>query len=189
MQLSKNILRKEFFSKIKDASLKRSLDAPNKLLDNIMPLLKHTNKIAIYHAYGSEISLSNIIDYCLKEQKELYQPVSYKEHKKMLLMSYDPNQKNIFVESDYTPPNSIGWYNVDLVILPLLAVDKLGYRLGKGGGYYDTTLNDIKDSHMKIPKLCGVGYTCQIYSGNLPRDDFDVPLDYFVSEDGLINFR
>jgi 5-formyltetrahydrofolate cyclo-ligase len=107
----------------------------------------------------------------------------------MLLMPFHPNITNIFAEPDYIPTDSIEWYNVDLIILPLVAIDRRGYRLGKGGGYYDTTLNAIRYLQGDRPKLCGIGYSCQIYSGNLPVAEFDVPLDYFVSEDGLISFK
>ena len=104
-------------------------------------------------------------------------------------MPYDPGMKNIFVESDYIPYRPVRWYNVDLIILPLVVIDKLGYRLGKGGGYYDATLGDIIDLKESLPKLCGAGYSIQMYLGALPNESFDVQLDYFVSENGLISFK
>jgi 5-formyltetrahydrofolate cyclo-ligase len=73
--------------------------------------------------------------------------------------------------------------------LPLVAIDKSGYRLGKGGGYYDATLGNVIDLGEKVPKLCGAGCSIQMYLGDLPKENFDVQLDYFVSENGLISFR
>ncbi len=185
MHNEKNILRSEFIIKCQKLDINQRFEYSKKLLDNIKPLLDSVNKIAIYHAYGWEISLAPIIDYCIKEQKQLFQPVTYHKERQMLLMPYDFTIKSIFVEPDYIPTNPMKWYNVDLIILPLVAIDKRGYRLGKGGGYYDATLGDIMNLAEKIPKLCGAGYSIQMYLGDLPKENFDVQLDYFVSENGL----
>ena len=189
MHLHKSILRKEFVAKINDISVEKRLECSTQLLDNIKPLLDSVNKIVIYHAYGWEVSLDSIIDYCMKEQKQLFQPVTYRTKREMLLMPYDVTIKNIFVEPDYIPTNQMKWYNVDLIILPLVAIDKTGYRLGKGGGYYDATLGDVIDLGERVPRLCGAGYSIQMYLDDLPKEKFDVQLDYFVSENGLISFK
>jgi 5-formyltetrahydrofolate cyclo-ligase len=189
MHNEKNMLRREFIMKCQTLDINERIEYSKKLLANIKPLLDSVNKIAIYHAYGWEINLDPIIDYCIKEQKQLFQPVTYRGQRQMLLMPYDPSVKNIFVEPDYIPPNSMKWYNVDLIILPLVAIDKSGYRLGKGGGYYDATLGNVIDLGEKVPKLCGAGCSIQMYLGDLPKENFDVQLDYFVSENGLISFR
>ena len=189
MHLHKSIIRKVVVAKINNISIEKQLEFSTRLLENIKPLLDSVNKIAIYHAYGWEISLAPIVDYCIKEQKQLFQPVTYRNQRQMLLMPYDVTIKNIFVEPDYIPPNSMKWYNVDLIILPLVAIDKSGYRLGKGGGYYDATLGEVIDLGEKAPKLCGAGYSIQMSLGDLPKENFDVQLDYFVSENGLISFK
>ena len=135
MHLYKKILRKDTVAKIINISVEKRLESSRNLLAHIKPLLDGVNKIAIYHAYGWEINLDTIIEYCIKQQKQLFQPVTYQSKRQMLLMPYDPNITNIFVNPDYIPANSMKWYNIDLIILPLVAIDKRGYRLGKGGGY------------------------------------------------------
>src|SRR6185369_1315974 len=70
----------------------------------------------------------------------------------------------------------------DLVLVPLIAVDWHGTRLGRGKGHYDRALIHLK----KIgARLVGVGWSLQRLGVTIPADDWDVPLDGFASQDGL----
>jgi len=70
----------------------------------------------------------------------------------------------------------------DLVLVPLIAIDSHGTRLGRGKGHYDRALIHLK----KIgARLVGVGWSLQRLGVTIPADDWDVPLDGFASQDGL----
>jgi 5-formyltetrahydrofolate cyclo-ligase len=70
----------------------------------------------------------------------------------------------------------------DLVLVPLIAIDGRGTRLGRGKGHYDRALIHLK----KIgARLVGVGWGIQRVADTIPADDWDVPLDGFASPDGL----
>lgn len=71
----------------------------------------------------------------------------------------------------------------DVLLVPSLAVDEAGYRLGYGGGYYDRTLAELRDG--KTCLAIGVVYEEQRVAG-LPRDPFDQPVDWILSPNGLI---
>ena len=66
------------------------------------------------------------------------------------------------------------------LFIPCLGLDKAGYRLGYGGGYYDRTL----------PLLPGVKTIGVLFSGQLLDDiqpqPHDVPLDGWITEEGLV---
>ena len=81
---------------------------------------------------------------------------------------YEPQADRIIPLSD-----------LNAVIVPALAVDKQGYRLGYGKGYYDEFLSQIR-----CPTICPVFDT--FFVDNLPRDDHDVPVTIIVSEDGIL---
>ena len=70
----------------------------------------------------------------------------------------------------------------DCLLVPLLAVDDDGYRLGYGGGFYDRTLAVLGDA-------LGVGLAFNFQRcGRLPRGAHDCPLDWLVTEDGATRF-
>jgi 5-formyltetrahydrofolate cyclo-ligase len=68
---------------------------------------------------------------------------------------------------------------LDLVIMPLVAFDADGNRLGMGGGYYDRAL--ARRNHRRI--LVGVAFSVQ-QSPAVPALPWDVPLDIVITEQG-----
>jgi len=69
----------------------------------------------------------------------------------------------------------------DIVLVPLLAFDQAGYRLGYGGGFYDRTLEVLR---AEAPTLAvGIGYAGQGVD-KLPIDAYDQKLDWIVTEQG-----
>jgi 5-formyltetrahydrofolate cyclo-ligase len=75
---------------------------------------------------------------------------------------------------------------LDLVLLPLLAFDARGNRLGTGGGFYDTTFSFLRDRPAPArPLLVGIGYAFQQVE-SLTAEDWDVALDYVATERELI---
>jgi 5-formyltetrahydrofolate cyclo-ligase len=67
-----------------------------------------------------------------------------------------------------------------LVLVPLVAWDSTGARLGRGGGFYDRALATFGDDAV----LIGLAYAFQ-RCANIPRDAWDVPLDLVVCEEGV----
>ena len=77
---------------------------------------------------------------------------------------------------------------LDLILLPLVAFDERGWRLGSGAGYYDRALHHLRTGRRwRRPKLIGVGYECQRVD-RLQPDAWDVPLDGMLTERGLRYF-
>ncbi len=71
---------------------------------------------------------------------------------------------------------------MDLVIMPLVAFDNQGHRLGMGGGFYDRSFAFKNGSwQRKRPVLMGIAYQFQQVD-TLPRQPWDVPLDAVVTE-------
>ena len=80
------------------------------------------------------------------------------------------------IQAETVPANAI-----DLFIVPLLACDDLGVRLGYGGGYYDRQLGLTEGFR------CGLGYQLQRVA-QLPSESHDILLQAFLCETGLEYF-
>ena len=74
----------------------------------------------------------------------------------------------------------------DLVLVPLVAVDGSGTRLGRGKGHYDRALARLRKNGAR---LIGIGWPLQRLADTIPADPWDVPLDAYASPEGLEWFR
>ncbi len=74
----------------------------------------------------------------------------------------------------------------DILLVPLVAFDLNGYRLGYGGGFYDRTLQGLRARRTCL--AVGIAYSAQEYD-TLPHDVYDQPLDWVVSEKGCRRFE
>ena len=77
----------------------------------------------------------------------------------------------------------------DLMLIPLLAYDDFGYRLGYGGGFYDRTILNFKQNVEKKIFTVGLAFSCQKYSGKLPIDNNDKKIDSVLTEKGFKFFN
>ena len=67
----------------------------------------------------------------------------------------------------------------DILLVPMLAFDRRGYRLGYGGGFYDRTLEKLR--MLKKVVAIGVAYHAQMVD-EVPTGSYDAPLDYVMTE-------
>jgi len=72
----------------------------------------------------------------------------------------------------------------DLFIVPGKVFDRRGYRLGRGLGYYDRCLSQVKGRAM----ICAVAYELQVLE-EVPVEAHDVPVDYIVTEQRVIECK
>lgn len=74
----------------------------------------------------------------------------------------------------------------DIVIVPMLAFDRRGHRLGYGGGYYDATLAHLRSLHSI--KAIGLAYSQQAVLFNLPADEHDQKMDMVITPAQVYTF-
>jgi len=152
------------------------------------PLFKESERIACYLAYQKELETALLIQAIWKQQKKCYLPVLC-EGKSLFFVHYN--------ENDVLKPNCLSILEpentackccpetLDLVIVPLVAFDKEGHRLGAGGGYYDRAFAFLHNKNLqKKPILLGYAYSNQ-EATVLPADPWDVHLDGVVTEQGV----
>lgn len=72
-------------------------------------------------------------------------------------------------------------YEPDVVLVPLLAFDAQGYRLGYGGGFYDRSLQRLRK--LKPIVAVGIGYD-ELKIDEVPHLDYDQPVDWVLTPSG-----
>ncbi|MFV0512165.1 MAG: 5-formyltetrahydrofolate cyclo-ligase [Jhaorihella sp.] len=83
-------------------------------------------------------------------------------------------------------PEHEDFIDPEIVIVPLVAFDPAGNRLGYGGGYYDRTLEALRASHPVL--AIGFAWDAQ-QADDLPLEATDQRLDMVVTEARVIDFR
>ncbi|SHI65083.1 5-formyltetrahydrofolate cyclo-ligase [Wenxinia saemankumensis] len=81
-------------------------------------------------------------------------------------------------------PQDGDWLEPEVLIVPLVAFDRLGGRLGYGGGFYDRTLQALRRRGPVV--AIGFAYAAQEVAA-LPQEATDEPLDLVVTEAGVVD--
>ncbi len=135
---------------------------------------------------GEEIALGPLMLRLHAEGATLALPVIEKKAHPLLFRAWapgDPLALKAWGIREPLPEAAI--VEPDLLLVPLLAVDPHGYRLGYGGGFYDRTLARLRA--LKPVVAIGVCYGSQRLDA-VPRDRYDEPLDGLLTPSGLICF-
>ena len=106
-------------------------------------------------------------------------PVIMAQHTPLQFRLWRPNTVMVAGEFGALIPANGDWIEPAVLIVPLLAFDARGYRLGYGGGYYDRTLAGLRARG----KITAVGFAFAAQElGAVPVDGFDQRLDAVVTE-------
>ena len=109
------------------------------------------------------------------------------EGKEMTFRSWKPGEPLIPGKMNVPePPASAKERRPDLLLVPLLAFDSDGYRLGYGAGFYDKYLSAARAK--RTIRAIGIAYAGQ-HVERLPRDAHDEPLDAVVTEERVWRFE
>lgn len=152
--------------------------ASKKVCDTLWQLIVNKN-YRIIHAFipmRNEIDINPFLNECLKDKIRIYTPKTYVDR---VMINYRYWGQNRLIKGIYgtSYPDGKRAYRgpYDLIIVPGLAFDNSGYRLGYGGGYYDGFLAD----HPEAYKV-GVGYNFQLLD-KVPIEEHDQKVDKVIT--------
>ncbi len=153
---------------------------------------RKARSIALYLPNDGEIDLSPLIDVALKQGKRCLLPVLDRLIERRLFFApYGPDtplklNRYGIPEPDTHPYRFVRPGAIDLILMPLVAFDNNGNRIGMGGGYYDRTLSFLR--HRKRwhrPKLMGVAFSFQQIDPIAARP-WDIPLQLIATDLGIL---
>ena len=110
-------------------------------------------------------------------------PVIQAEGAPLLFSRWEPEVAMIEGPFGVQIPAVDSFFEPEILIVPLVAFDRKGGRLGYGGGYYDRTLEMLRSRWTAM--VIGFAFAAQ-EADDLPLEPTDQPLDFIVTEQGVI---
>lgn len=186
---------------MKDAVRKQVLQARNRLsaeevcllsekvLNNLrkQSFFNNSAHIMVYLDFKNEVKTDLIINYCLENNKNVYVPICIPETHELCISgitSLEELQSGHFGIRE-PKPEYIRLFDsrlVDLLLVPGVAFDSSGNRIGYGAGYYDRFMRRLEPGVTKA----ALAYSFQIID-TIPSGEYDIPMDYIVTEKGTIS--
>ena len=187
--MDKNILRKEILERRNYLELDNKSKYDKVIFKKLInsDIYKRSKKIFTYISFGSEVDTKKFINYAISDNKDIYVPKTDKVNKEMLAIKINSlNNMNVdklgILEPKHVDKSKIG-DKFDLIIMPGVAFDKNGNRIGYGGGFYDRYL----EMHGGLQKLA-VAFTYQVLD-EVPAEAFDICPDALVTESAIYEKR
>lgn len=151
----------------------------------LAPLAAKRTVMAFY-PLRDELDIRPFLDCARQRGQEVWLPLSEPANRRMLPYLYKGRDYlrrgafGIWEPDPYRCPQ-VDPNRLEAVVIPGLAFDCCGGRLGYGGGYYDRFLAGLA----KRPLLVGVAFSLQLVTC-VPREKHDISLDYLVTEQGVL---
>ena len=188
----KHALRRELRRARAQMGYKGRLAAGQTINRLLKRYIKKGRKIGVYWPMGSELRLDGFVRAAQKRGAKLYLPYIEPRSRRMWFTPYPADgakQERKRGRAKLHVPQFSGRkirvHGLSILLVPIVGMDREGYRLGQAGGYYDATLAAMK--YRLQAKTVGVGFACQLVD-RLPVEEHDRPLGGFVSEAGVLYF-
>lgn len=198
LHLAKRQLRRQMRARRRSLSPAQQRRAALALAQQLLrlPAFMRSKKIALYLPNDGEIDPQPLAQKAWRMGKHCYLPVLHPlKPRQLIFIRYRPDTR-LFPNRFGIPepdPRRHSWLppeSLDLVLLPLVAFDREGGRLGMGGGFYDRTFAFKKRTlpYKTKPQLVGLAHSCQ-EAELVARDTWDLPLSAIATERELIRAK
>jgi 5-formyltetrahydrofolate cyclo-ligase len=186
----KEVIRKTSLAIRKALTSREQERLSRKILKKLLKLsaFKKAERVGTYLSFGSEVSTSEIPGVCWKSGKVAAVPVTARGIRKTFFSEIRPKDPFTFSELGTSEPPRSVWrviptQSLDVIIVPGIAFDHAGYRVGYGGGVFDRLL----ESTPRTTRV-GLAFECQLAS-RLPRNSKDQQLDFLITERRILRWR
>ena len=150
--------------------------------------VKDAVMVMLYIDMGAEVSTRILVNKLLEDKKRVVLPYCTESGGKELRAAEIHHLEDDLVIGKHNIPEPreelrkhLFKSDLGVIICPGVAYDPQGGRLGRGKGYYDNFLREMRG---KIP-IIGLAYDCQMMKETLPFEYHDVPMDLVITESGV----
>jgi len=186
----KKVLRRKILAERKNINIVKKEEMDKKILDKFYEseYYRNSKKIFIYISYDSEINTKGIIYKALEDNKKIYVPRT--DFKTRRMDAVEIISLDNLIESEYgilepsikepfIDPNEL-----DLIVVPGVAFDSQGSRMGYGAGFYDIYFKKINKDIIKL----ALAYEFQTLE-KVPMNELDIPVDCIITENEVISCK
>jgi 5-formyltetrahydrofolate cyclo-ligase len=181
--LKKETARKVYLKKRQELSSSKLDEASSLIIQSAIEIIKKYKPLCV-HCFltidkKNEINTLPIIEYCWDNHIDVVVPVSNFRNNSLKSAKFNPNTKTASSKNNIPEPIDPTWVNddqIDLVIVPLLAFDAFGNRVGYGRGFYDRLFSSLRKNVKKI----GVSFfaPCEALED---IEEHDIPLTHCIT--------
>ena len=154
-------------------------------------VVKPEEFVAGYWPIGSEVNIKPLMDELDKRNCGCLLPVVRARGEALHFHKWQANDKLVPSDMGILEPSVLKPKGIpSIMLVPLLAFDEKGNRLGYGGGFYDRTIKNLRSRSGKREQnfiAVGIGYAGQIVE-NVPHDALDQRMDWIITEEGAFKF-
>ena len=145
------------------------------------PAFMMAEHILMYHSLPDELSTRQFLSKW-RDRKHFYLPRVNGVN--LDILPYDETRLELgaFHIEEPTGENTVNPDEIEMIVVPAVAYDRKGNRLGRGKGFYDRLLSTTKATKV------GVGYEFQIFD-EIPVEPHDVKMDIVITQSGCIVIR
>ena len=182
----KNQIKEAILEKRNSLTKEEILEKSKKIEENFFNTEQYrkSKTIMFFVSFGSEANTHEMIRNSLGKKNVVIPKVLEHEIEPSIIIDFDNLvSSGKFGILEPIEPMKIAYKNIDLVIVPGIAFDSDGHRIGYGFGYYDKFLK-------KVPKAVKIGlcFDFQIVE-KIPREEHDVAVDFIVTEKRVIECK
>jgi len=153
-----------------------------------LEIFENAGTVMLYVSRKSEVATGRLIETAIASGKKVTVPVSREEGRRLLPVVIDNPEEDLspgtrgIMEPEISPEKYIHPGELDLVVLPGIAFDPAGNRIGWGAAFYDTFLKAVGPKTEKI----ALAFECQLVDTILPSRH-DIPIDRIITEKRVID--
>ncbi len=148
----------------------------------------HGCRIAIFAGFGTEVDPDWLVRTLTRRGAIVGLPVVVAPQTPLVFRRFGPGIRfEVSAFGIREPGPRVLTMRPDIVLMPLVGIDRRGKRLGYGGGFYDRTIQAWRNRGHR-PLLVGMAYETQ-YVPEVPTGSHDQVLDMLVTETAIRRFR
>lgn len=184
----KKELRKQILQSRRDIPADEREEKSKQIAEHILQssLYQEARFVFSFIPFGDEVNIRPVLEHAVQTGKKLAIPKTVSSSRELVLYQFETWEQLIpgvfgIMEPDPGRSTVVNPIDIDLILMPGVAFDRHGGRLGYGGGFYDRFLAGLPQS----PPLIAPCFTEQVIE-RVPTEDHDIQVDMLITDQEIM---